>query len=91
MSTHSRSGRAWRRHDRARLKMLRAGHQNFVWREKHLTPSLRAVVLGIYSQTPSPCACVFCQNPRRIFKALTLAEKKSLDALGDGLEDWRVD
>ena len=88
MSHHSRSGRAWRRHDRARVKALRASHQRFVWiHQPDMDPQFRAIFLGRLVHTASRCACGFCQNPRRFFQEITLAERKANARLREELKD----
>lgn len=93
MSHHYRSTRAWRRHDIARLKSVRANHLSMRWRAFSLDdPKAYDVCLGRLVTTAAPCSCWMCGNPRRSFKdRLTLAEKKARDSHRAGLADWQED
>lgn len=83
--------RAQRRHDRARLKIKRQFH----WGYGHIaewagrTPEeagninyMSAVVAGFVVNTPTPCSCDGCGNPRKSnmwsSESLTLQERKAL-------------
>ena len=64
--------RALRRHHAARLKHARGhywGHD--IWHEPKL--------LGKVINTPTPCSCWMCGNPRRHFKELTRQERRAID------------
>lgn len=65
-SAHS-SRRALRRHHRDRLKKARAHY----WGGPHpeFGPTWEARRQGLLVQTPKPCACSMCANPRRLGNA----------------------
>lgn len=67
------SKRAKRRHHYQRLKRKRVT-RNY-WCRYHGDWSKRQ--LGIAVNTPKPCSCESCGNPRRQHKEQTLAEKRS--------------
>lgn len=88
MSYHHRSTRAWRRHDRARLKAVRSSYWSMQWRDSSDVRYMEAC-LGRLVATSTPCSCWMCGNPRRDTKdPLTLAEKKARDRFADGLLEW---
>lgn len=87
MPFHSRATRAWRRHDRARLKAVRARHQSRAWRT-FATPQDEAASLGQAVATATPCSCPMCGNPRRSFGHRTRAEEKAALDQGEGVEEW---
>jgi hypothetical protein len=71
--------RALRRHHRARLKKAR---QNY-----HSSPYMRAqgwsngpAAIASYVDTPTPCSCWMCGNPRRYRNGprLTMQERRAL-------------
>lgn len=76
MSKHERTGKAWRRHDRFRLKKKR-GDYFYVRFWLECDPELKDKKLGRLVNTPKACSCACCGNPRKFFKALTKAEKVS--------------
>ena len=59
-----------KRHHRARLK-----HN----RKYHFERVLSGKQLGMAVNTPRPCSCVMCGNPRRYFGKKTLAELRNVD------------
>lgn len=64
--------RALRRHHAARLKAVRRFH----WGRDI---SHDAKLIGKAIDTPSPCSCWMCGNPRRYFKELTRQELRVID------------
>ena len=64
--------RALRRHHAARLKVMR----HFHWGRdiRHDVKSLGKAV-----DTPCPCSCWMCGNPRRYFNQLTRQEQVAID------------
>ena len=64
--------RAMRRHHAARLKHARGHHWG---RDIRHEPKL----LGKVVDTPTPCSCWMCGNPRRYFKELTRQELRAID------------
>lgn len=87
MSDHHRNTRAWRRHDVARLRDVRARHNQMRWRCFESQESRQRVV-GMLVHTAKACSCAMCGNPRRFFKdGLVLAEKRHLDRARDGWEE----
>jgi hypothetical protein len=64
-------GRAVRRAQRARLKAKRRRY--LVWADTFERPEVR---LGSYVDTPTPCSCWMCGNPRRHLGELTVAERR---------------
>lgn len=87
MSTHLRHGRAWRRHDLARVKRARSHYWTVNPRlENQVCPAR----LGKVARTPAPCSCWMCGNPRRTPKDwLTLAERRATHAQEDGMLEAR--
>ncbi len=92
--------RAQRRHDRARLKVKRQyhwgyGHKSDWGRDiadiadgkiNYMSPE----VAGGIVDTPTPCSCWMCINPRRgtgIDKVLTMQERKAFANSIDQLRD----
>ena len=59
--------RALRRHHRERLKNKRKHHWG-----RNLTDEERAGAVD----TPTPCSCYMCGNPRRYFNELTIQERR---------------
>lgn len=73
---YHRGMRALRRHHQARLKKAR----RFLWgprRDLHSEPG-RAI--GIAIDTPKPCSCWMCGNPRRYFGERSLQELRADEA-----------
>jgi len=64
-------GRAQRRADRARLKVKRSRYQ--IWTDGFERPEVR---LGSYVDTPTPCSCWMCGNPRSHLGERTIAERR---------------
>lgn len=64
--------RALRRHHAARLKHARGHHWG---RDIRHEPKL----LGKVIDTPTPCSCWMCGNPRRYLKELTRQERRAID------------
>ena len=80
-----RDGRAWRRHDRARISRRR---RPYVHLENVDTPAGRRA-LGMAIHTAVLCSCWMCGNPRRHWrKEITLAEKRAIQAHQDGLQEF---
>ncbi len=52
---------------------------------------MNPITSGILLNTPKPCSCFMCGNPRRTLmenSPLTLQELKALDSFKDQIEDW---
>ena len=64
--------RAMRRHHTARLKKVRSFHWGRDIRQD-------AKELGKVIDTPTPCSCWMCGNPRRYFSEATLHERCAID------------
>lgn len=64
-------GRALRRAQRARLKQRRKRY--LIWCNRFARPEAR---LGSYIDTPTPCSCWMCGNPRRYFHERTIQERR---------------
>lgn len=82
--------RAQRRSDYARIKTNRQthwgyGHNN--WRGMAEMPKRQA---GIVANTPAPCSCWMCRNPRHVSNQLTMQEQKAVIDYKDQLDD-RID
>lgn len=64
--------RALRRHHVASLKHARGHYRGRdIWHEPKL--------LGKVIDTPTPCSCWMCGNPRRHFQELTRQERRAID------------
>jgi hypothetical protein len=74
--------RAIRRHHRARLIEKRVAQRSWMFNS---APAAIAKIKGRLADTPTPCSCWACGNPRRIFGALTLSEKRSFFVLKEGV------
>jgi hypothetical protein len=73
MQTITKQHRSLRRHHRERLKRNRMNHWG-MWR-----PGVRdARRLGMVTQTPAPCSCWCCGNPRRVFKGKDVSTRQEL-------------
>jgi len=68
--------RAIRRHHRQRLKHARKTY----WGRTLTT----AKELGRVVDTPKPCSCFMCGNPRRYFQELTIQERKASEQIAPG-------
>lgn len=83
-----RTGRAWRRHDRARVAAARRPR---VYVDNIDSPRGQRA-LGMAVHTAVLCSCWMCGNPRRhAAREGTLAEKRADDATRDGLQDFLED
>ena len=90
-----KNSRAQRRHDRARLKNKRQYHWGYGkqgWRQhcEHKHIEMSPTVAGQVVNTPTPCSCYMCGNPRRAPWAedpLTMQERKAADSHYDGLDE----
>ena len=90
--------RAQRRHDRARLKKKRRNHWGYGrqgWRSycHDGINEMDAAQAGMVVNTPTPCSCYMCGNPRRnawanVWEELTVQERKAVDAAWDGIEEY---
>ena len=91
-----KNSRVQRRADYARLKEKRHGHWGYGkygWRSysQHETNNMSNATAGMVANTPTPCSCYMCGNPRRNSwgdHPLTLQERKADDSFKDGLDDW---
>lgn len=79
---HKSSKRAERRHHYQRLKRKRI--TNNYWCRYHGDWSKSQ--LGISVNTPKPCSCEMCGNPRRHFRESTLSERKSIHSMKEEIE-----
>jgi len=69
--------RAWRRHQ---LRRMKAKAFRKFWKENWQRGLDRSVVLEWAKRSANhlaSCSCAVCGNPRRHFKELTMAEKRS--------------
>lgn len=64
--------RALRRHHAARLKAVRRFHWGRDIRHD-------AKLVGKVVDTPTPCSCWMCGNPRRFQNELTCQERRAID------------
>lgn len=71
-------GRAERRAQRARLKAKRRQYQ--IWSDGFSRPEAR---LGSYVDTPTPCSCWMCGNPRYYFHERTIQERRWMQLAGE--------
>lgn len=89
--------RAQRRADYARLKKKRRNHWGYGgqgWRS-YCYEGVRTMppeVAGSVVNTPTPCSCYMCGNPRRnswanVYEARTLQERKAFDSYKAGLDE----
>jgi len=72
------STRALRRHHYRRLQKTRQHY----WgrdRDQQHTPPLTPRELGYVANTPHPCSCYLCGNPRRNFNEKTVQERRILE------------
>lgn len=94
-----KNSRAQRRHDRARLKNKRRTHWGYGkqgWRsycgtERDSQYEMSPGTLGMVVNTPTPCSCYMCGNPRRSPWAecsLTMQERKAEEAYADDVEEY---
>ncbi len=75
--------RAWRRHQRERIRNRRRHYFAVAWAWEQA--DLRRV--GILSETPRPCSCIFCRNPWD--KGMTPQSARAREALEhELLSDW---
>jgi len=87
-----KNSRAQRRHDRARLKKKRRNHWGYGhqgWRGHEVMSKATA---GMVVETPTPCSCYMCGNPRRahwanVWEILTIQEHKAYLSALDGFEE----
>ena len=92
----NKNSRAQRRADYTRLKEKRQGHWGYGkygWRSysQHETNNMSVATAGMVANTPTPCSCYMCGNPRRQCwgeNPLTIQEQKADDAFNDGLDEW---
>jgi hypothetical protein len=63
--------KAQRLHDRARLKAKRRYHWGFDHAQPEWADRLSALV-----DTPTPCSCYSCGNPRKYFGEPTMQERR---------------
>jgi len=93
-----KNSRAQRRHDRARLKKKRHTHWGYGkqgWRsycgtERDSQYEMSPTTLGMVVNTPTPCSCYMCGNPRRAPWAddpLTMQERKAEASYFAGLDE----
>lgn len=66
--------RAIRRHHYDRLKKTRKNYWGRTWNNHPMDEGQ----LGVVANTPTPCSCFGCGNPRKYFKTITTQEWKSL-------------
>lgn len=62
--------RSERRHHRERLKKARQGYWG---RRRDLNARQQSMVVD----TPTPCSCPMCGNPRRYFGELSMQERRA--------------
>lgn len=85
--------RAERRHHYRRLQDKRKGYwghpttKPIIWWEGHVDELMDEAQLGMVANTPQPCSCFSCGNPRRYFKLqVDRLTKQELIALQDSLD-----
>ncbi|MDA8378168.1 MAG: hypothetical protein M0Z50_14135 [Planctomycetia bacterium] len=78
----SKLARAMRRHHRHRLLHNRRFHWGRDLSESDESPRHRGKVID----TPTPCSCWMCGNPRRYFGEKTLQELRQDEADGKRIE-----
>lgn len=76
--------RAWRRHQRNRIRNKRLRQIRAWWIRRY--EDISEKFLGKMIDTPNPCTCWMCENPRKHGK-LTLKEKISLQQYHDELQE----
>ncbi len=77
-----------RRHHRDRLKKNRKhywGYGEQGWRTA--ATAMSEATAGIVINTPHPCSCWMCGNPRKVWKEITMQEKKALDNYKNNMEE----
>ena len=76
--------RAIRRHHYQRLKKNRSVYwgRRYEWSDP-----LDDEELGFLANTPTPCSCYMCGNPRRYWKQVTLKERKAYLIFVDDLKE----
>ena len=88
--------RAQRRFDYARLKAKRSTYWGYGlngWRagyQEHGFGIMSDRQAGMVTNTPTPCACWVCQNPRQTFSwgsPLTMQEQKAFDNYKDQYDE----
>lgn len=84
--------RAMRRHHYARLKNNRKqhwGYGNQGWRGGE---AMAACTAGFVANTPTPCSCYMCGNPRRqqFENPLTIQERKAEEAYEYQIEELDI-
>jgi len=89
--------RAIRRHHRARLKKARQnywGYGKFGWRSycQFETIKMSPQVHGSVVNTPTPCSCYMCGNPRRntwqsAKECLTMQERRAFEDYKYNIEE----
>ncbi len=80
--------RALRRHHRERLKKNRKNYWGYGqqgWRTAETEMS--EATAGIVINTPTPCSCWMCGNPRKAWCEITMQEKKALDNYKNNMEE----
>lgn len=70
--------RAIRRHHRNRLRNNRKDYHGGLRNRKN--PEM---IMSFYVNTPTPCSCTMCGNPRKWFKYKTLSEMKCEDSTSE--------
>ena len=83
--------RALHFHHRERLKKTRASHVVFSSRKSNGDGGMNEKELNALAarrvNTPTPCSCFMCGNPRKHFKQPTQAEKKAKQLHKENLMD----
>jgi len=82
--------RAQRRCDYARLKKVRANYWGYGTSSYLGDRYMQPRTLGLSINTPSPCSCWMCKNPRKVWKGkenITIQERKAKDFAKDSLEE----
>jgi len=82
MKQEGMPSRAFRRHQAARRKRwVRRTLGHYFGSERHFEPRR----VGLYADTPKPCSCWMCGNPRRWLGEPSLQERRARQEDADPL------
>ena len=97
----TKNSRSQRRKDRARIKTKRQFHWGYGHKDEWACRMPEAAgeinymppkVAGMVINTPTPCSCWMCQNPRHMGfsmkESLTRQELKAEDRFNDEVREW---
>lgn len=80
--------RAIRRHHRDRLKQKRRDYYGERWR-KPVISEREEKYWCVSIDTPTPCSCCMCGNPRRHFNELTPQERRHNESWREECQDLK--